>query len=153
MNLGTLVGEAGWLWLILAVGLGIAELLAPGVFLIFLAIAAAITGVATLVLADLSPVAQLVSFGVWTAVAVLIGRRWYRDYPVESADPLLNDRAARLIGDIVVVTDAIENGAGRVRVGDGTWPAHGPDVPVGAHVRITGIDSGALLIEPEAASR
>src|SRR3546814_4513928 len=29
MNLSTLVGEAGWLWLILAVGLGIAELLAP----------------------------------------------------------------------------------------------------------------------------
>src|SRR3546814_7114336 len=99
MNLSTLVGEAGWLWLILAVGLGIAELLAPGVFLIFLAIAAAITGVATLVLADLSPVAQLASFGVWTAVAVLIGKRWYRDYPVESSDPLLNDRAARLIGD------------------------------------------------------
>src|SRR3546814_11520795 len=68
---------------------------------------------------------SLASFGVWTAVAVLIGKRWYRDYPVESSDPLLNDRAARLIGDIVVVTDAIENGAGRVRVGDGTWPAHG----------------------------
>src|SRR3546814_3872011 len=148
MNLSTLVGEAGWLWLILAVGLGIAELLAPGVFLIFLAIAAAITGVATLVLADLSPVAQLASFGVWTAVAVLIGKRWYRDYPVESSDPLLNDRAARLIGDIVVVTDAIENGAGRVRVGDGTWPAHGPDMPAGTQVRVTGIESGALLIEP-----
>src|SRR3546814_17551462 len=48
MNLSTLVGEAGWLWLILAVGLGIAELMAPGVFMIFLAIAAAIPGVATL---------------------------------------------------------------------------------------------------------
>src|SRR3546814_21086082 len=92
MNLSTLVGEAGWLWLILAVGLGIAELLAPGVFLIFLAIAAAITGVATLVLADLSPVAQLASFGVWTAAAVLIGKRLYRDYPVEASDPLPHHR-------------------------------------------------------------
>src|SRR3546814_16218960 len=78
---------------------------------------------------------SLASFGVWTAVAVLIGKRWYRDYPVESSDPLLNDRAARLIGDIVVVTDAIENGAGRVRVGDGTWPAHGTDMPAGTQVR------------------
>src|SRR5690606_15085118 len=109
MNLGALLSEAGWLWLILAVGLGIAELVAPGFFLIFLAIAAAITGVATLVLADLSPIAQFASFGIWTAVAVLIGKRWYRDYPVESSDPLLNDRVARLIGEIVVVTDAIEN--------------------------------------------
>src|SRR3546814_12268703 len=90
MNLSTLVGEAGRLWLILAVGLGIAELLAPGVFPIFLAIAAAITGVATLVLADLFPAAELASFVVWTAVEILIGKRRYRDYPVESSDPWLN---------------------------------------------------------------
>src|SRR3546814_19629858 len=81
-------------------------------------------------------------------MSVLSGKGWYRDYPVESCEPLLNDRAARLIGDIVVVTDAIENGAGRVRVGDGTWPAHGPDMPAGTQVRVTGIESGALLIEP-----
>ncbi|MCM8731371.1 NfeD family protein [Hephaestia sp. GCM10023244] len=148
MTLDALLGEAGWLWLILAVGLGIAELMVPGVFLIFLAIAAAITGVATLVLADLSPVAQFASFGIWAAVAVLIGKRWYRDYPVESSDPLLNDRVARLIGEIVVVTDAIENGAGRVRVGDGSWPAHGPDTAVGRRVRVTGVDGSALLTEP-----
>ena len=32
-------------------------------------------------LADLSVPAQLASFGAWTAVAVLIGKRWYGDYP------------------------------------------------------------------------
>ncbi len=148
MSLDDLAGQAGWLWLILAGLLAIAELLLPGVFLIFLAIAAAITGVATLVLTDLSLAGQLVSFGVWTAAAVLIGKRWYRDYPVESADPLLNDRAARLIGEVVEVTEAIHDGHGRVRVADGVWPALGPEAPIGAHVRITGVEDGALVTRP-----
>ncbi|HVI98657.1 MAG TPA: NfeD family protein [Sphingomonas sp.] len=148
MSLDDLAGQAGWLWLILAVVLAVAELFLPGVFLIFLAIAAAITGVASLVLTDLSLAGQLVSFGLWTGVAVLIGKRWYHDYPVESADPLLNDRAARLIGQIVEVTEAISDGHGRVRVADGVWPARGPDAPVGAQVRITGMEDGALVTRP-----
>ena len=82
------------LWLAAAILLAIGELFIPGVFLIFLAAAAAITGVASLVLADLPVAAQLVSFAVWSGVTVAIGKRWYRDYPVDSADPLLNDRAS-----------------------------------------------------------
>jgi membrane protein implicated in regulation of membrane protease activity len=48
----------------------------------------------------------------------------------------------------VEVTEAIENGHGRVRVADGAWPARGPDAPVGARVRITGIEDGALVTKP-----
>ena len=58
--------------------------------------------------------------------AVLIGRRWYRDIPVDSTDPLLNDRVARLIGETVEVCEAIDGGEGRVRVGDGAWTAMVP---------------------------
>jgi len=148
VTLETLVTHAGVLWLAAAVLLGIGELVIPGVFLVFLAIAAAITGVATLALADLPIAAQLISFGVWTAVAVAIGKRWYRDYPVDSIDPLLNDRGARLIGEVVVVSEPIAGGAGRVRVGDGTWSAHGPDTAAGARVRIIGVAANTLLVEP-----
>lgn len=143
-----LVGSAGALWLAAAVLLGIAELVVPGVFLIFLAIAAAITGVATLALSDLPVAGQVVSFAVWSGVTVLIGKRWYRDYPVASADPMLNDRVARLIGEIVTVSHPIEDGHGRVIVGDGAWSACGPDAPIGALVRIVGETSGELLVEP-----
>jgi membrane protein implicated in regulation of membrane protease activity len=75
------IGPAG-AWLIAALVLGIAELAAPGIFLVFLAIAAAVTGVAVFVLPDLPVPAQLGAFAVWSAVTVLIGKRWYRDYPV-----------------------------------------------------------------------
>lgn len=148
MNLTDMTASAGVIWLAAAILLGIGELVIPGVFLIFLAIAAAITGVATLVLTDLPVAAQLLSFAVWSAVTVAIGKRWYRDYPVESADPLLNDRVSRMIGQVVTVTDAIADGAGRVRVGDGTWPASGHDAEASAHVRIVGVAGGTLLVEP-----
>jgi len=140
--------NAGSLWLAAAIVLGLAELAIPGVFLIFLAIAAAITGVATLVLPELPLAAQLGSFAAWTAAAVLIGKRWYVEYPVETTDPLLNDRAARMIGEVVVVEQAIVRGVGRVCIGDGAWLAYGPDAEAGAHVRIVGHDGAALRVEP-----
>lgn len=146
MTLDALAANPGVLWLAAAVLLGIGELVIPGVFLIFLAIAAAITGLATLVLTDLPTAAQLVSFAVWSGVTVAIGRRWYRDYPVDSADPQLNDRAARLIGQTVIVTDAIVEGKGRVRVGDSTWPAEGPALPAGARAQVIGTVSSTLLV-------
>ena len=135
-------------WLIAALVLGIAELAVPGVFLVFLAIAAAVTGLAVFVLPDLPVAAQLGAFTVWSAVTVLIGKRWYRDYPVEGGDPMLNDRAARLTGQVVIVETALVGGRGRVLVGDGSWPARGEDSAVGARVRVTAVVDGEVVVEP-----
>ena len=134
-------------WLVAALVLGIAELLVPGVFLIFLAIAAAITALASYVLPDLPPVAQLAAFALWSVVAVWVGRRWYRDYPVDG-DARLNDRAGRLVGEIVVVDTELRQGRGRVRIGDGSWPATGPDLPQGATARVVAVDGGIVAVEP-----
>jgi inner membrane protein len=139
--------EPHWLWLTAASVLGIAELVMPGVFLIWLAAAAALTGFAALVLGI--PLAfQFALFALLSLAAVYVGRRWYARHPVESADPLLNDRAARLIGETLVVVGAIENGRGRVAVGDSVWPARGPDAEVGARVRVVGADGACLKVEP-----
>lgn len=140
--------NAGVLWLIAGVLLAITELLVPGVYLVFFAIAAALTGTMALLLPDLPLGGQLLGFSAWSLATVLIGRRWYRDFPVPSADPLLNDRVARLIGEVVTVVEPISGGRGRVRVGDGEWTAQGPDQPAGARVRITGGTGGVLTIEP-----
>ena len=140
--------SAAGAWLIAALVLGIAELAVPGVFLVFLAIAAAVTGAAVFVLPDLPEAAQLGAFAVWSAVTVLIGKRWYRDYPVEGGDPMLNDRSARLVGQVVVVETALVGGHGRVLVGDGSWPARGADAAVGTQVRITAVVNGAVVVAP-----
>jgi membrane protein implicated in regulation of membrane protease activity len=140
------VAEAGWLWLAAALLLGIGEIVIPGVFLIFLAVAAAITGVSSLALPDLPIAGQLVSFAIWSGVAVGIGHRWYRDFPVGSSDAMLNDRVARLIGETVVVIEPIAGGGGRVRVGDSAWPARGPEAVVGARVKVIDHDGGVLIV-------
>ena len=142
------IGSAGVWWLIGAVALAVTELLVPGVFLIFLALAAAITGAIALFFPDLGLGGQLIGFAAWSGVTVAIGRRWHRDYPVETSDPLLNDRVARLIGETVTVAEPLSGGNGRVHVGDGEWPARGPDAPVGARVRIVGADGSCLIVEP-----
>lgn len=135
-------------WLIAAVLLAITELAVPGVYLVFFAVAAAITGGLTLFFPELSLGGQLIGFAAWSFVAVMVGRRWYIDYPVATSDPLLNDRIGRLIGETVTVVEAIDGGQGRVRVGDGEWPAHGPDMAVGSRARITGAQGTALTVEP-----
>jgi membrane protein implicated in regulation of membrane protease activity len=145
VSLDAIGGPAG-AWLALALVLGIAELLIPGVFLVFIAIAAAITGIATWALPDLNGAVQIGSFAVWSVVTVLIGRRWYSDYPVGGGDVRLNDRAGRMIGEVVTVEVAIVDGHGRVRVGDGSWPARGPDAAAGTRVRVVRVDGGVALV-------
>ncbi|WNO52495.1 NfeD family protein [Stakelama saccharophila] len=145
--------SGGALWLIAAALLGIAELLIPGVFLVFVALAAAVTGILTLLFPELNVAGQLIVFAAWSVVIVLIGKRWYGNADEPSDDPRLNDRIARLIGETVIVTQAIENGVGRVRVGDGEWSARGPDTPAGSHMRITGQRDGELTVEPLSSSQ
>jgi len=134
-------------WLIAALALALAEVIAPGFFLIFVAGGAAITGAVLLALPSQPLLIQAGIFAIATAAVVAAGYRWYRK-TAPSEDPLLNDRAARLVGEVVEVTVPISAGAGRVRVGDGAWPARGPDAPLGAKMRVVGTTSGELVVEP-----
>ncbi len=139
--------DAHWAWLILAAALATAEVLVPGFFLIWFALAAFATGLIALFLPV--PVAiQLVLFAVFAVVSVYAGRRWFKMNPIESADPKLNDRGARMIGEIVTVVETIEAGGGRVKIGDSVWSAKGPDTAIGAKVRISAMDGGAVVVEP-----
>jgi hypothetical protein len=140
--------ELHWVWLIVAAILAIAEILVPGIFLVFLAGAAALTAVAAALGVPLA--FQLGLFPLFALGAVWCGKRLYHRNPVPTSDPLLNDRGARLIGQTVTVVDAIQHGSGRVKVGDGIWNARGPDAEAGARVRVTGIEGTSLRVEPVA---
>jgi len=145
MNLGSL--EPHWWWLLGAALLGIFEIFLPGVFLIWMAAAAAVTGIAVAFLPLSLPI-QLVLFAMLAMAAVFAGRRHYDRNPVPSSDPMLNDRTARLIGQKVTVVKAIENGEGRVKVGDSVWAATGPDADEGSRVVVTGADGICLKVTP-----
>jgi membrane protein implicated in regulation of membrane protease activity len=49
-----------------------------------------------------------------------------------------------MIGQRFVLVEAIVNGRGKARVGDGQWLVTGPDLPAGSDVEVVGVD-GALL--------
>ncbi|MEI9849997.1 MAG: NfeD family protein [Sphingomonas sp.] len=148
MTFDDLFAQPGLTWLALAAVLAIVELIMPGIFLVFIAAGAALTGVVALLIPGTPLVVEVLIFAAASAAAVALGRRWYRRNPVASADPLLNDRVARLIGEVVTVVEPIEAGKGKVKVGDGEWLASGPDTPRGAHVRIVGAHGTLLAVEP-----
>lgn len=134
-------------WMIFAVVLAIGEIVLPGIFLIWIAIAAAITG-GVAFLTPLSVPAQTLLFALLCLLATWGGRRWYRDNPVASSDPLLNDRAARLVGRSVTVVDPIVGGEGRVRLDDGTWNAIGSDAEIGTRLIVIAAEGTTLTVAP-----
>lgn len=138
-----------WLWLIGGVVLLIAELIAPGFFLVFIGGAALATGIASLLL-PLSVPLQLAVFAVLAFLSARIGgRRAYSMRYEHSTDPFLNDRVKRLLGQVVVATQPIDRNGGRVRVGDGEWSARGGPAEPGQRVRIVDIEGNCLKVEPE----
>ena len=142
--------EPGWLWTIGGLLLLIAEIIAPGFFLIFVGAAAIATGIFTL-LFDLGLAPQLILFVIYSVVAVLIGKRWYAQPHDGDQDHSLNDPARRMVGRVVTVVEAVDAHAGRVRVGDSEWSARGGPAASGERVRVTGVDGNCLTVEAERA--
>ncbi len=140
-----------WIWLVLGIVLLCAELLVPGIFLMWMGVAALATAL-IVGLADVPMGWQILIFVVFSVFSAWGARQWLSAYGMESADPLMNDRGGRLVGQRVVVTSAIEGGSGRVKHGDSEWIASGDDAPVGARLVVTGHDGAMLLVAPDPAS-
>ena len=139
--------DAHWVWLTLGLVLAGAEMLLPGVYLIWLAAAAIITGVLTLAF-DLSLPLQVIDFVFLSLIIAFSAKRFLGERPIESTDPLMNRRGARLVGETALVVQAIEHGSGRVKLGDSEWLARGPNVAAGERVRVSGSEGAILLVEP-----
>jgi len=140
--------EPGWLWMIGGVILLTAEIMLPGVFLVWIGIAAVVTGLFAL-LFGIGIAGQLGLFALYAVLAVLVGRRVYGVQGVAAEDSLLNDRAAQLVGRRVMVVQAVDEDSGRVRVGDSEWSARGGPAEPGERVRVTGVEGNCLIVEAE----
>src|SRR4029453_14903412 len=116
--------EPGWIWAIAGILLLMAEIVAPGFFLIFVGIAAVLTGLFTL-LFDLGLAPQLILFAVYALLAVMIGKRWYGEPRGKDERHAINDPANRLKGRTVIVVADVDDHGGRGRVGDGEGGAPG----------------------------
>lgn len=144
-------GLGAWSWIVFgAVLLGL-EVFAPGVYLLWIGIAALLTGALSFQIGEAAwwgwP-AQVVVFLVLSIASVLVGRYAFGSDKGESDQPLLNQRERQLIGQISTLEEPIRDGRGRIRLGDTIWLATGPDLAAGTRVRVAGAEGTTLRVEP-----
>ena len=135
-----------WNWFILAVVLFILETMIPGVHFLWFGLAVVVVGFLALVIGVAWPW-QVLAFGLISVLAVFWVRKYARPDMAISDLPDLNVRGQQYIGRSLVVEQAIQNGRGKVRVGDSTWVVEGPDAPAGARVTVTGAKGTVLVVE------
>jgi membrane protein implicated in regulation of membrane protease activity len=135
-----------WNWLIAGLILVGVEMLAPGVFMLWLGLAALLVGLLSFVV-DWSWQSQLLAFAAFALAAVPLYRRLGRSQLNETDQPFLNRRTDALVGRVFTLEQPIVDGAGTVRIGDTVWRVAGPDAPAGSRVRIVTADGASLRVE------
>lgn len=139
--------SAMWIWLIGGGLVLAAEMALPGAFLLWIGLAAVLTG----------GIVAAVPLGFWpqilTFTALSVGlsvfARMVLRYGVSYSDrSTLNKVQNRYVGQIVEVAEPITAGRGKVKVGDTLWLAEGPDAAAGTRVRVTGSHGTVLTTEP-----
>ena len=135
-----------WNWLIFGVLLMALELLAPGVFLFWLGLAALLVGLLSFAIHP-SWQMQILMFAIFAAAAVPLWRRLARsNEAVSQSNPFLNKRADALVGRVFTLEKPIIDGSGTVRIDDTVWRVAGPDAPAGSRVKIVQADGASLTV-------
>ena len=133
------------LWWVIGIVLVIGEVVLPGTFLIWFAFAAFGVGLIGVVV-DLSGMNQVVVFGLLSFASLSLGylmRKRRGDPEV----PAFADRTQAYMGKTYTVVEAIENGQGKIQVGDSVWLAEGEDCPIGGSVKVIDSRGNVLLID------
>lgn len=137
-----------WHWGIGALVLMAVEMLLPGFYLLWIGIAAGVVALLMLLWPELPFEGQLLVFAIASVGSIVAWRAWRNRHPVTSDQPNLNERANHYIGRVYSLDAAIVNGIGKVRVGDTVWKVAGEDLPVGAQVKVIGVEGMTLMVEP-----
>ena len=137
-----------WHWWILALALIIAETFLPGTFFLWMGVSALVLGVIAWLIPAMGWEMQLMLFAVLSLVSIVGWRMYQRRHPDETDQPSLNRRGEQYIDRIFTLETPIENGFGKVRVGDTLWRVKGGDLAAGTKVRVTAADGIVLVVEP-----
>ena len=135
-----------WNWLIFGLLLMGLELLAPGVFMFWLGLAALLVGLLSFAVSP-SWQLQLLMFAVFAVAAVPLWRR-FASSPASASksNPFLNKRTDALVGRVFTLEKPIVDGSGTVRIDDTIWRVAGPDAPAGSRVKIVQADGASLTV-------
>jgi membrane protein implicated in regulation of membrane protease activity len=81
------------------------------------------------------------AFGLW----------FWREYRVQQRE--LQSASAphragqRYIGQVLTLTESINDGLGKAKLGNRQWALRGPNAPAGTRVRVTGVDGVVLIVD------
>ena len=134
------------LWVIIALGAGILEVVVPAFGFVFVTLAALLAAV--LALLGIGLTAQVVVFAAASLLFLIFLRPFFARRIGAAGVP---SRTDVLRGKLAEVTEAVDpvRGTGRVIVEGHDWAARAAiPVPAGARVRIDGADGIVLLVSP-----
>lgn len=144
---GLFLGLGPWAWIVLGLLLMGAELLAPGIYLLWIGVAAIVTGTVDSML-GLSWQASTLLFALLCIANVIGARQMIGGSTTSESDaPFLNRRADELVGKVFTLDEPITGGQGRVHVGDSVWRVTGEDRLAGAKVKVVRVDGATLVVE------
>lgn len=148
MGVEHLAGNAHWLWISLGGLLLAAEMLGASGYLLWSGISAVVVGL----LVWLFPFSwpwQGAAFALLTIVTALLWWYWLRKRTQAAPQQALNQRGRQLIGQRATLTEAVVDGVGRAKIGDGTWRvAADRPLPAGTRVEVLAIDGITLRVRP-----
>lgn len=142
-----MIENAHWLWLSAGVILLAGEMVLPGVYLMWIGIAAVITGGFAWVAPDLGFEGHGLAFAVLGAASIYLGNEYFYKRRKEQPAMTVNTRGQSHIGKTYTLVTAIKGGRGQVQVRDSQWPAEGPDLPKGTRVKVKAVDGIVLMVE------
>lgn len=146
MELGLFSTLLWWHWCLAGLALVVLEMLLPGVFLLWIGLGALAAGAIAGLVGITSWEIQCLIFVPLTFLSLFFGRKFLRKSQPEE-ESMLNRRLASYVGRKAVVVQAIQNGTGRIKLGDSLWLVRGEDCPAGTMVVVTGASGSDLLVE------
>lgn len=136
-----------WFWLVVMAVFLLLELFSFSFFFFFWAMAALLMALLTFFVSDLSWTAQGFYFILFSVPCIYfwwrVGALWRR----KITPSLLNVGGQRYVGRVFVLAEPIEQGCGRLQIGDSYWSIRGPDLPAGAKVKVSEVEGILLYVE------
>lgn len=135
-------------WLIIGIVLVVLEIVLPAGYLLWMGASALIVSALLWLFPGMPLLLQLLIFGALAISSLLLYLKFWRTRMTDTDQPSLNRRGEQYIGRILSLSEAIEDGVGKVHVDDTTWIVHGNDAPQGSRVKITAVQGTALKSTP-----
>jgi membrane protein implicated in regulation of membrane protease activity len=142
-----LAGLEVWHWFVFGIMLMVLEIAGAGGFLIGMALAAFFLAALLFVVPALGWPWQLAIFALTSVSVTVLYLKVFRNFNQATDAPLINDRAAQLVGQFITLTEPVHNGEGSVQVGDTRWRVKCEgDLPVGEIVEVADSDGMTLIL-------